>query len=565
MKEIFSHSYSIKNILKIYSLKEFDKESQKEHIGNKAKSLLNLAYWNFNVPDTIILDYSFFDAYNKNVEFSEVINEIIKLALKNQLAIRSSCSLEDSYNESCAGLFKTTLKVPKEYIFVKEAIIDCYQSLLKYIKRNNPQNVSELKMGVIIQSMITPNISGIIFTCPPVNPNDHHYQIEYCSSYGDQLTSGSVSGDSIIIDKRTGKIVQQKGTIFISLNSLNQLWEIIKKLEQVTHFPQDAEFVISDINKQIFLVQSRPITAFQYTAEYVLKNESEKIRSIFESDKKTYGIAHILSKSNIAELFPKAIPLGYSIFRTIFTGTELLVGAWTAGRVDLGYEPVNQKELTQLFLTIGDQARENLLIHSLTYRLKDINKELYLNYFINYYLNIIKIDPEKANYPQDGIYIQNPDFEECILLFKDQGPIIYNYYSQFLNEILYHKIPAIINSIPQTIKNNENFLYTEIYDSFNNKNRKEKLFIRDENGFLRIAKEVPFSNLMEKFNEYLSYLRTDLGVKYVIVARIAFLSSDIVKTTLKKLYKKYHQVFYILVFLIIKELIWIKLISVLIF
>ena len=240
MNKKYSHSYSTKNILKIYSLEKFDKEIQKEHIGNKAKSLLNLFDWGFKIPDSIILDYSFYKSYKNKIEFSEVINKIIKLPLESQLAIRSSCNMEDRYNESLAGFFKTTLCVPKRYSAIKDAIIDCYQSLLKYQKRFDHQNEAELNMGVIIQCMVTPNISGIMFTCPPVNPNENHYQIEYCSGYGDKLTGGSVSGDSIIIDKHTGKIVQQKGTLFISQNSLNQLLEIIKKLEQVTDFQQDA-------------------------------------------------------------------------------------------------------------------------------------------------------------------------------------------------------------------------------------------------------------------------------------------------------------------------------------
>lgn len=248
MIKIFSKSISSDKTLKIYSLKAFNK-TQNTPIGNKANSLLKLFHYGFDIPDSIILDYSFFTYFKKNEKIpSQLIHSILIENLSEQLAIRSSCSLEDNYKESYAGSFRTKLNVPNEYSEVQEAIEECYHCLTEF-EKNNGSNEDQKKylkiwMGVIIQSMITPKISGILFTCPSVNPDENHYQVEYCSGYGDQLTGSYLTGNSIILDKKTGKIVQQRGNTSISEKEQYYLWKFSKEIEEKFDFPQDAEFVI---------------------------------------------------------------------------------------------------------------------------------------------------------------------------------------------------------------------------------------------------------------------------------------------------------------------------------
>jgi len=545
MIKIFSKSYSTNKTIKIYSLKPFTK-NQNHLIGNKANSLLKLFRYGFDIPDSLILDFAFFTYFKKSNKIpSELIYKILKENLTNKLAVRSSCSLEDSYNESYAGSFKTQLNVSNKYSEVEKAIEQCYQSLLDFQmnKRSNErahhQN-SHACMGIIIQSMITPKISGILFTCPSVNPDENHYQVEYCFGYGDQLTGSYLSGNSITLDKKTGKLVQQRGNISISEKDKDCLWKLSKKLEGQFDFPQDAEFVISNEDNKIFFIQSRPITAFNYTPEYIIKKENEKLKKIFVKGINSYGISPILSASNISEFFSIAVPLGYSIFKYIFTGTNSEIGAYNIGRSELGYKTITSEEQTQLFLTIGDKARTNLQIHSLVYCLQGIVKEFYLKNFVNDYLKSINNDPTKGNYPQFVVYIQNPSKEDCNSKFKKDGLEIYRVYSKFIKNILDYKIPSIIKSIPEVLRKNDNYYKNDITDYNNkiNKNNNE-FFIKDKNGFLLISKELDLTQLIDKYYELLTYLRNFLGVKYVIIARIAFLSSYIVKDKLVKLFRTF--------------------------
>lgn len=548
MIKILSKSYSTKKPLQVYSLNVFTNENDNSHIGNKAFSLLRLFQYGFNIPDSIILDYSFFKYFIKHdIIPSELINKILKENLSENLAIRSSCSLEDSYDKSYAGSFKTTLNIPNKFDEIKKAIKECYTSLFKFQKNgssledrgDNP----ERWMGVIIQSMITPKISGILFTCPPINPDESNYQIEYTSGYGDKLTGSYLSGNSIIVDKSSGKIVLQTGSLTLPLKIINRLWELSKKLDEKFFLPQDAEFVISNTSDDIYFVQTRPITAFNYTPEYVIKKENEKLKNIFEIGINNYGLPPIISHNNISELFPVAVPLGYSIFKYIFAGTELLRGAWNQGRIELGYAPISEMEQNKLFLTIGDQARMNLQIDALTYRLKDIPKDLYINNFLTYYSKIIRDDLEKANYPEFGLYIQYPDQEECVSLFGENGQSIYNYYSCFNDEILNQKIPAILESVPDVLIKNESF-YNKDVCNYNDENKTNMLFTRYEDGFLKISKSIELTRLLDAHNKYLDYLRTYLGVEYVKIARIAFLSSYIVKKILSKLVNGFSDLFF---------------------
>jgi phosphoenolpyruvate synthase/pyruvate phosphate dikinase len=543
MEKIFSHSYQFDRVLEVYSREEKSREEQKKFIGNKAKSLLQLADWGFSIPGSVILDYSFHNNSNPDAVIPDAIFRCIADKLSSKLAIRSSCSIEDGQNRSYTGCFTTALNVSNEYDGISNAIQECYQSLARFRSTNQRDGTPVINMGVIIQSMIVPYVSGVIFTCPPVNPDDNYYLIEYSIGDGALLTSGKVSGNLIGLKKKTGKIIRQKGGLFIRQELINQLWEIAKKLEKSYNFPQDAEFVISKENNQIHLVQSRPITAFHYSPEYVLRTEKKKIRMISLKDKTAYGCSSILTASNISELFPRAIPLGYSIFRTIFAGTKSDIGSYSVGRRHLGYATINKEEQTRLFLTIADQTRVDLQVHASVYRLKGIEKNLYIKTLVSKYLDAINKNPDMANYAQFGLYIQNPTIEECKELFGNEGEAIFHIYSNFLNELLVAKIPEIQISLPHFLEKNHEYYQNEIADGNDEITNKSKLFIKDEKGSIKLAKEFKPAQLIEKFKQYLNYLREDLGVKYVIVARIAFLSSDIVKNLLKRMLKAYPDLF----------------------
>ncbi|MBD3340056.1 MAG: hypothetical protein GF353_13160 [Candidatus Lokiarchaeota archaeon] len=539
MKKLYTHSYTDKKVFEIYSLNKFRK-NKRDHIGNKANSLLKLLNNDFNVPDSVILNYTFNELYKKNGHVPTCLLEIIQKKLGTKLAIRSSCSLEDGHGESCAGLFKTTLNVENKPADVILAIRNCYISLSEYLEKYGNGEISTAQMGVIIQSMITPKISGVIFTCPSLNPekDENRFQIEYCYGPGDQLTSGAISGDSIILDKKTGKIIEQKGNIFISQGSLNKLWQNGKKLEEKYDFPQDVEFVISDPDNEIYFVQSRPITAFHYTPEYIIKKEKERLKKYFKTEVEQYGRAPILTSSNITELFPTAIPLGISIFKSIFIGSRSVIGAINAAKKELGYSRISKTEQEKYLFTIGNQLRTNLLIRSLNFRLKSINRKYYLNKFVPNYFDLILNEPERANYPEFGVFIQNPGLAECKSLFKEKGQYYYNLYSDFLNGVQ-KKIDLYDDLLPEMLKSNQYFYDNLICKKSKSLKQIDRIFKFQDDGSIAIDDHFSTFRLIKEFKKLIAYLRSDFGFNYAVIVRIAFLSSDIVKSILHKLSKKH--------------------------
>ena len=96
---------------------------------------------------------------------------------------------------------------------------------------NSQQSEKEILMGIIIQTMVDAKFSGIIFTCSPINPTDITYRIDCCLGRGDILTGGSLTGNSITLDKKTGKIVQQEGNLLFSKEQINNLLKVTHALQ----------------------------------------------------------------------------------------------------------------------------------------------------------------------------------------------------------------------------------------------------------------------------------------------------------------------------------------------
>ncbi|MBN2088425.1 hypothetical protein JW964_02380 [candidate division KSB1 bacterium] len=520
---IFATTLSTKKILKILSLNSSRKTSRAALIGSKAHSLLKLYELGYSIPDSICLDGTFFYHFSKKQQLpDELFEQIARFNLGRKLAIRSSSNIEDSPTESYAGSFQTRLNVPNQPNEIKKAIDDCYDSFRaqqNYLSGgiSNGQN-NNIFMGILVQPMIDAYISGVIFTSSPISPNQNSYRIEYCTGNGDRLTGGLLTGHAITLDKKTGKILQQESNMLLSRPLIQQLWQISINLEKRFNFPQDVEFVVSKDDEEIYLLQTRPITAFTYRPEYIIQNEHYYIQNLFRQHQREYGEFPVLSSNNILELFQTAIPLGYSIFKYIFAGTRFLHGAISRGRKELGYALIRRSEQSQFFISVGNQPRVNCTIDALTFRLMGIKRKIYIKKLIHGYLQEMRYDPEKAIYPEFEIYTQNPDLKMCQNTWGAEGVKYHQIYKNFLSRLEKEKVPAILDTIIEKLDANENFYQSELNTDFMSMGR---------------------FKLVKRLIKYIEYLRTDLGVEYVKVARIAFLGSYLIKQKLNYLVQKY--------------------------
>jgi len=214
------------------------------------------------------------------------------------VAIRSSATAEDLPDASFAGQQATFLNVQGEDAVIK-AVQACWASLFepRAIFYRQQQGFDHFKVGIAVpvQKMVQSEASGVMFTIEPVTSNTDKVVIEAVFGLGEAIVGGEVTPDLYIVDKeglsisskRIGKqawklirnpATGDKGTnIQVPLLPLEQtqqkladddiiqLAKLGKQLEDHYQFPQDIEWAKE--NKQIFIVQTRPVTTIKETTE----------------------------------------------------------------------------------------------------------------------------------------------------------------------------------------------------------------------------------------------------------------------------------------------------------
>ncbi len=488
-------------------------------IGNKSLNQLKLGQLGCCIPDTVVLGFSFFDIFKKTgrADMKEVYDQQIADWLGPLLAIRCSSNLEDTEKHSFAGAFDTYLDVPNEFAVFEEKILRSYQ---RFCSRDdaNPSDTLldlrryDLKLGIMVQKMVKPKFSGFLFTTHPMDPPNQWLKIEYWQGKREQS-----EGYSITLNSENGKRIQSSrdnSKVPLPVELQEKLYYEARKLIAHFGFPQDAEFVISDEDEQLYLVQSRPITAFSYSPDKVYINEQNKLFQILKRNLELYQRAPILSSTNISELFVRAIPLGYSIFKYGFAGTSKEEGGISIGRSRLGYAKLDLKDQVNFFYTVADQARTNIIVDALTFRLPGVCTNEYLGSFVSHYLKGIEQNHAAALYPEDGLYLQNDESERWREIAGDKGDTFRKEYTDFLQRLFDHHAPNEYKNAGDFFKENEQF-----YRSYLNRD-------------LHSASEI---SLKKQIGEILEYLRTSFCPQYVVFARLAFLCTHVAKQKLKNL------------------------------
>ncbi|HDR7255466.1 TPA: phosphoenolpyruvate synthase [Bacillus pacificus] len=200
-------------------------------------------------------------------------------------AVRSSATAEDLPYASFAGQQDTYLN-----IIGKEAILQhvrkCWASLfteraVMYRMQNGFEH-NQVSICVVVQKMVFPQASGILFTADPVTSNRKVLSIDASFGLGEALVSGLVSADNYkvkegkIVDKviSTKKLaiyaVKEGGTETkqidpaqqkiqtLSEQQILQLEQIGRQIEAYFGCPQDIEWCLA--RNTFYIVQSRPIT-----------------------------------------------------------------------------------------------------------------------------------------------------------------------------------------------------------------------------------------------------------------------------------------------------------------
>ncbi|MDA2517846.1 MULTISPECIES: phosphoenolpyruvate synthase [Bacillus cereus group] len=200
-------------------------------------------------------------------------------------AVRSSATAEDLPYASFAGQQDTYLNIiGKENIL--QHIKKCWASLFTdravIYRMQNGFDHNQVSICVVVQKMVFPEASGILFTADPITSNRKVLSIDASFGLGEALVSGLVSADNykvkedeivekVIATKKLAIYGRKEGgteTKKISPNQqkvqtlteqqILQLARIGRQIEAYFGCPQDIEWCLVD--DTIYIVQSRPIT-----------------------------------------------------------------------------------------------------------------------------------------------------------------------------------------------------------------------------------------------------------------------------------------------------------------
>jgi pyruvate,water dikinase len=202
----------------------------------------------------------------------------------DSVVVRSSAPGEDSTETSFAGLHASYVNVTGtgaivEHIKLVWASLWSDASLL--YRKELGLDVSRSSMAVVIQKIISGDVSGIGFAQSPNDPSQCIIESVYGLNQG--LVDGTLEPDRWILDRVDGNIISHTpaergkalypsdgGTALDSLSStqksmpplteenVRSVYELVMKAEKIFRSPQDVEWTIKD--NSIYLLQSRPIT-----------------------------------------------------------------------------------------------------------------------------------------------------------------------------------------------------------------------------------------------------------------------------------------------------------------
>ncbi|MBC1973798.1 phosphoenolpyruvate synthase [Listeria booriae] len=234
---------------------------------------------------------------------AEITTNLAKIGFEQAYAIRSSATAEDLPTASFAGQHDTYLNIIGKTEILKH-IKKCWASLFTdraiiYRIQNNFEH-TDVQLSVVIQQMVFPSASGILFTADPITGNRKTLSIDASFGLGEALVSGLVSADvykvqeNTIIEKNiaTKKLaiysIKTGGTETKSLpaaqqtnqtitdHQILQLEQLGRSIEAYFGKPQDIEWCLAD--DQFYIVQSRPITTL-----FPVPKEADKENHVYLS------------------------------------------------------------------------------------------------------------------------------------------------------------------------------------------------------------------------------------------------------------------------------------------
>jgi len=211
------------------------------------------------------------------------------LGTEHPLAVRSSATAEDLPGASFAGQHDTYLNIRGEGALL-DAVKRCWISLFTdravLYRARGGFGHRGVRLAVVVQRLIDPEVSGILFTADPISGHRHIASIDAGFGLGEALVSGLISADLYRVDRRSREVLlarpgskdfairsvpgggtrreilpePQRSARALNDDQVRALADIANRLEPLFGgAPLDIEWCIAQ--GTIYVVQARPITS----------------------------------------------------------------------------------------------------------------------------------------------------------------------------------------------------------------------------------------------------------------------------------------------------------------
>ena len=269
---------------------------------------------------------------DRNKILSDLNNKLSK-----SICIRSAFALEDKSNNSLAGKFESYLNIVNK----KNNIIYFVNKIIKQYSKFDKNNL--LNSKIFIQNYLSKTILSGVVTNFNLHDGTPYYVINYddISRLTNTVTSGGKSGFRVLyVYKNKLNNVRSK--------RFKPLVEAIKEIEKKFNFvPFDIEFAV-DKNKQVYILQIRPISTKKNWKKINEKNfgsnlkklsfQFNKLRNknIKYSKKSVFGNMPDWNPAEMIGTFPSN--LSYSLYQKLITQRS-----WSFARHQMDYKYVNSE------------------------------------------------------------------------------------------------------------------------------------------------------------------------------------------------------------------------------
>jgi pyruvate,water dikinase len=187
---------------------------------------------------------------------------LARLGEREAYAVRSSATAEDLPGVSFAGQQDTYLNVIGEPAILRH-ISRCWASLFTEravaYRLQHGFDHRKVQMAAVVQRMVFPLASGVLFTADPITGNRKVSVIEAGFGLGEALVSGRVNADGYKVrDRQILEKVARQSRPVLTDAQIVRLARLGRRIEGHFGQPQDIEWCLA--GDDFHIVQSRPIT-----------------------------------------------------------------------------------------------------------------------------------------------------------------------------------------------------------------------------------------------------------------------------------------------------------------